>query len=199
MSRWSDNPFEQFSIWFEEAKKHPLIRLPEAVCLSTLDLNGFPDGRMVLLKHFDEKGFVFYTNLTSVKGQSLQACAKASLTFHWEACKRQVRIQGTTQITSNEEADAYFKTRPRLYQIGAWASQQSAALPNRFTLLRRVAQYTVKFAGKKVPRPPFWTGFRLIPLKMEFWCECPNRLHDRILFQRNTGDDHSWKHKQLYP
>lgn len=191
------DPILQFTAWLDEARRHPDIAYPDAGCLSTVDPDGSPNGRMVILKSFDERGFVFYTNLHSTKGRSLLARPKAALTFYWGQLGRQVKIQGDTEVVGEEEADAYFCTRPRPAQIAAWASEQSAVLENRSVLDRRVAELTKRFEGQEVPRPPFWTGFRVIPLEIEFWQERPNRLHDRFLFTR-TGQQ-KWEITRLYP
>jgi pyridoxamine 5'-phosphate oxidase len=161
-----------------------------------LDTDGYPDGRMVLLKEFDERGFVFYTNLRSIKGKALAKTPKAALTFYWEPLKKQVRIQGRTEIVSDAEADAYWKTRPRLSQIGAWASRQSEPLSSRAFLIKEVARLTLQFGLKPVPRPPYWTGIRVIPQRIEFWEAFANRLHDRLLY---TRQGRSWRVQRLYP
>ncbi len=166
------------------------------MCLSTIDPRGFPDGRMVLLKDFSEVGFVFYTNLKSAKGKSLTSIPRAALTFHWAPLKKQVRIQGRTEIVSNAEADAYWKTRDRLSQLGAWASEQSAELSSRAHLMKKVAKLALKFGIKPVPRPSFWTGIRVIPQKIEFWQGRPSRLHDRFLYTRSGS---RWRVVRLYP
>lgn len=190
------NPFDQFSKWFDEAKNHPQIELPNAVCLSTVDEKGFPESRMMLLKGFDADGFVFFTNLNSAKARSLKRTPQAALNFYWEKLRRQVRVQGTVQAVSDTEADAYFKTRPRGSQIAAWASEQSRPLTSREFLEKRVKELEKKFEGKEVPRPTFWSGFRLVPARMEFWIERPSRLHDRFLYTRQ-GDD--WTITRLSP
>ena len=190
------NPFIQFAAWFNQAKRCSSIADPTAVCLSTVDAAGFPDSRMVLMKDFDERGMTFYTNLNSVKGRSLKKTARASLTFYWEPLGKQVRIQGKTEIVSNAEADAYWKTRPRLSQLGAWASKQSEILSNRAILLKDVAKLALKYGTGPVPRPPFWTGVRIIPHKIEFWQGHANRLHDRLLYTRTKK---AWRINRLYP
>ncbi len=190
------NPLEQFAVWFQEAKNNPEIKLPDAMCLSTVDEKGFPDARMVLLKGFDESGFVFYTNFNSPKAKSLLRVPQAALTFYWEKLKRQVRIRGTTKKVSEIEADAYFKTRPRDSQIGAWASDQSATLDSRATLEKKFQEFSKKFEGAEVPRPKHWGGFRLVPSQIEFWTECPNRLHDRFLYIRSPK---GWAMQRLAP
>ena len=190
------DPIAQFSRWFADAKACKAILQANAMCVSTIDLNGFPDGRMLLLKGFDEKGFVFYTNHNSVKGQSLAKNPKASLTFHWDPLKRQIRIQGTTSLVTDAEADAYWKTRPRISQIGAWASIQSEPLDSNRTFIKRLADYALKFGVAPVPRPPYWTGVRVHPIKIEFWRERRGRLHERILYTRK---DNGWNIVRLYP
>ena len=191
------DPVAQFALWFSEATACKAIEIPEAMCLSTVGAEGFPDGRMVLLKEFSPSGFVFYTNLGSQKGRALERVAKAALTFHWPALERQVRIQGTTQLVSPAEADAYFATRPRLSQIGAWASEQSAVLPKREILDQRVEEWSKKFAGQPVPRPPHWTGVRVEPIRLEFWQGRANRLHDRFLYRKDASG--RWQVQRLFP
>jgi len=168
------------------------------MALATVDSEGMPNVRMVLMKGFDENGFVFYTNLDSQKGQELAANARAGLAFYWKSLKRQVRIRGTTQPVSEAEADAYFASRPRGAQIGAWASRQSAPLESRFAFEKAVALVAAKHAIGSVPRPPFWSGYRLIPLAIEFWQERPFRLHDRLAFVR-TAPGLPWSKTRLYP
>lgn len=191
------DPFSQFALWFEDAKKSSGMQYPEAMCVSNIGEGGFPDARMVLLKNFDERGFVFYTNLDSPNKKWKMVSAKMALTFYWPGIRRQVRIQGTTELVSDEEANEYFASRPRLSQLGAWASDQSEVLESRATLVKKVAKYAVKFVGKQVPRPPHWTGVRVIPIKVEFWQDQRNRLHDRFLFIRNKNNQ--WDIKRLYP
>ncbi len=191
------NPIRQFQNWFREAQRSKAIEDATAACLSTIGPGGFPDGRMVLVKDADERGFVFYTNLHSVKGESLKKQPRAALTFHWAPLKKQVRIQGKTTWVSNAEADAYWRTRPRLTQIGAWASKQSKPLASRTRLLKEVARWALKFGLSPVPRPPFWTGVRIIPHKIEFWHKQANRLHDRLLYSKNKRG--TWDVLRLYP
>ncbi len=190
------DPLALFVRWFAEAGKCKKILQPDAMCVSTLSLDGFPAGRMLLLKGYGPEGFVFYTNFKSLKGQSLLAYPKAALTFFWEPLERQVRVVGEVDAVTEEEADAYFRSRPRLSQIGAWASHQSEALKNRAQLDRRFAAYRKKFRGREVPRPPHWGGFRLLPQEIEFWQGRPNRLHDRILY-RLRGK--AWRVTRLNP
>jgi pyridoxamine 5'-phosphate oxidase len=191
------DPVEQFARWFDAAKRCQAIEDATAMCLSTVDLAGFPDGRMVLLKEFDARGFVFYTNLQSVKGRSLKKTPRAALTFYWEPLKRQVRIQGKTEKVSDEEADVYWRTRPRLSQLGAWASKQSEPLTSRAVLVKEVAKLALKFGIGTIPRPPYWTGVRVIPRKMEFWEAGLNRLHDRLQYVRS--DKGGWTPRRVYP
>ena len=190
------DPIRQFATWYAAARRHEGILQAEAMCLSTLSPDGFPAGRMVLLKEFGPKGFVFYTNFKSSKAQSLLLYPKAALTFFWETMERQVRIVGNVDLVSEEEADAYFASRPRLSQVGAWASHQSEKLKNRGELDRRFAAYKKKFAGKSVPRPPHWGGFLLDPSEIELWQGRPNRLHDRLLYLRRGK---RWKIVRLNP
>lgn len=193
----ADDPFALFARWFEQARQAE-SPYPEAMCLATVDEHGMPDARMVLLKGFDERGFVFYTNMESAKGRQISATGKAALTFWWRNLKRQVRIRGLTEQVSDEEADAYFASRPRGSRIGAWASQQSREMQSPHALEKRVAQYAAKYAIGPVPRPDYWTGVRVIPLQMEFWHERPFRLHERIVFRRDAVDA-AWQKARLYP
>ncbi len=190
------NPIKQFSLWFDEAKARPEIQLPEAMCLSTVSPSGDPEGRMLLLKGYDEGGFVFYTNFDSPKAKALAKSPKAALTVYWEDLHRQIRISGKVQRVSDAEADAYFASRPRLSQIAAWVSRQSEPIESREALEKEFAAVEKKYEGKEVPRPSFWGGYRLIPDRIEFWKERPNRLHDRFLYTRR-GD--RWDMKLLYP
>ena len=193
----AEDPFALFARWFEDAKKAE-DEYPEAMCLATVDESGMPDARMVLLKGFDKNGFVFYTNMESAKGLQLQANPKAALVFWWRNLHRQVRIRGLVEPVSDEEADAYFASRPRGSRIGAWASRQSRPLESRHALEKAVARYTAKFHVGPVPRPPYWTGRRVVPLQMEFWHERPFRLHERLVFSRETPKS-PWRREMLYP
>jgi pyridoxamine 5'-phosphate oxidase len=189
------DPFELFDEWFRAAAdKEP--NDPNAVALATVGTDGMPSVRMVLLKGVDAGGFVFYTNYESRKGRQLLAHPKAALCFHWKSQKRQVRIEGPVEQVAPEDADAYFATRARTSQIGAWASQQSRPLTSRFELEKRIAQFTAKFGIGAVPRPPHWSGFRVVPRLIEFWEERPFRLHDRLVYHR---DDGGWRTERLYP
>lgn len=190
------NPIEQFAQWFNDAQRAKGVVDATAFCLSTVAKDGSPEGRMVLMKDFDERGFVFYTNLKSVKGRAIAAHPQAAITFHWAPLERSVRIQGSTELVSDAEADRYWVTRPRATQIGAWASHQSEELSSRAVLLKDAAKFALKFGVGPVPRPPHWTGVRIIPQKIEFWQGQPSRLHDRFLF---TKAGKSWKQVRLYP
>jgi len=193
----ADEPLQLFAAWFAEAKRAEPVN-PDAMALATVDADGMPNARMVLLKGFDERGFVFYTNLDSVKGRELSAAPKAAATFYWKTLQRQVRLRGAVEPVSAQEADAYFATRSRMAQIGAWASQQSAPLQSRLAFEKAVARYTAKFAVGAVPRPPHWSGYRIVPQQIEFWHERPFRLHDRIAFRRD-GAGAPWTKTRLYP
>jgi pyridoxamine 5'-phosphate oxidase len=188
-------PFTLFSRWFGRAgKTEPAF--PEAVALASVAKGGQPSLRMVLMKGFDQKGFVFYTNTESRKGRELKANTRAALLFHWKSQGRQVRIEGKTVPVSSKEADAYFATRPRGAQIGAWASDQSRPMKSRAALIRRAARFTAKFAGKPVPRPAHWSGYRLVPDYFEFWQNQPFRLHTRETFARKGK---GWVKGMLFP
>lgn len=192
-----NDPFVLFREWMADAEKSE-PNDPNAMALATVDDEGLPNVRMVLLKDFDEKGFVFYTNFESQKGQEILATGKAALAFHWKSLRRQVRIRGLTEQVTDAEADAYFKSRPRDSKIGAWASKQSRPLTARFELETAVAVNTARFGIGDVPRPPHWSGFRVKPLSIEFWHDRPFRLHDRLVFRRETPDG-AWSKAKLYP
>ncbi|WOI52633.1 pyridoxamine 5'-phosphate oxidase [Parvularcula sp. LCG005] len=190
----NDDPLELFSEWLTLAKKHE-PNDANAMSLATVDSVGMPDVRIVLLKDLDD-GFIFYTNATSAKGEELAANPLAALCFHWKTIRRQVRVRGLTEAVSNTENDAYFASRSRGSQIGAWASQQSKPMSDDTILKTRVEDYESIYDGRDVPRPEFWRGYRLIPSSIEFWVNRPYRLHDRLLFQ-NDGD--GWTQTILYP
>lgn len=191
------DPLALFAAWFEEAKRAEPAD-PNAMALATVDAGGLPDVRMVLLKGYDARGFVFYTNLESRKGAELATNPRAGLLFHWKSLTRQVRLRGPVEAVTEAEADAYFATRPRGAQIGAWASKQSAPLEDRFALEKAVARFTAKYAIGTVPRPPHWSGFRVVPLAIEFWHDRPFRLHQRVEFRRESADA-PWAKAGLYP
>mgnify|MGYP002634579438 FL=1 len=188
-------PLARFQEWFTEAKAKE-SELAEAMTLATVDANGVPDARMVLLKDADDSGFVFYTNSQSAKGLQLSANPQAALVFHWKSLKRQVRIRGPVAQVSADEADAYFASRARGAQIGAWASDQSHEMDSIYDLEKSVARFTAKFGIGTVPRPPHWNGYRVTPAAIEFWEDRLFRLHRRELFQRD-GD--GWRAARLYP
>jgi pyridoxamine 5'-phosphate oxidase len=193
----AEEPLRLFAAWFEEAGRAEPSDA-NAMALATIDPDGLPNVRIVLMKGFDEHGFVFYTNVDSQKGQELGAHPQAGLVFHWKSLKRQVRIRGEVQRVTDAEADAYFATRPRLAQIGAWASKQSTPLESRLAFEKAVAIQTAKYALGTVPRPPYWSGYRVVPLVIEFWHDRPYRLHDRIEFRRETPQQ-LWSKRRLYP
>jgi pyridoxamine 5'-phosphate oxidase len=193
----TNEPLRLFAAWFEEASRGE-PRDPTAMSLATIDADGLPNIRMVLMKGFDERGFVFYTNVGSQKGRELDRTGKGALLFHWKSLNRQVRLRGPVERVEDAAADTYFATRPRLAQIGAWASKQSVPVESRHALEKAVAFYTAKFAVGAVPRPPNWTGYRLQPLIMEFWQDRPFRLHDRVEFRRESSGE-PWRKTRLYP
>jgi pyridoxamine 5'-phosphate oxidase len=193
----SDEPWRLFAEWFADACKSETGDA-SAMTLATVDAAGLPNARMVLLKGFDERGFVFYTNTDSPKGRELARIPAAALVFHWKSLNRQVRLRGPVEPVDSAEADAYFASRPRLAQIGAWASRQSAPLESRMAFEKAIALAMARFAVGSVPRPPNWSGYRLQPLAMEFWQDRPYRLHDRIEFRRSAREQ-PWSKTRLYP
>ena len=193
----ADEPFRLFAAWLKDASASE-PRDPTAMTLATIDADGLPNARMVLLKGADERGFVFYTNKDSQKGRELDLHAKAALVFHWKSLNRQVRVRGTVEHVTVAEADVYFASRPKQAQIGAWASKQSAPLESRLAFEKAVALYAAKYALSDVPRPPQWSGYRVVPSAIEFWHDRPFRLHDRIEFVRETPGA-PWTKTRLYP
>lgn len=191
----TDNPYAIFADWFAEATRSE-PNDPNAMCLATSTPDGRPSARMVLLKGHDAKGFVFYTNLESRKGGELAANPHAALCFHWKTLTRSVRVEGRVEPVTEAEADAYYASRSRGSRIGAWASRQSRELEGRWALEKAVAEYTVKFGLGEIPRPSHWSGFRILPERIEFWRDMPFRLHERRVFV--TGED-GWKLETLYP
>jgi pyridoxamine 5'-phosphate oxidase len=192
-----DDPLALFGEWLAEAEKSEPSD-PNGVCLATVDEDGLPDARMVLLKGFDDKGFVFYTNCESAKGREIRNNPKAAMCFHWKSLRRQVRVRGPVEQVSSAEADAYFASRHRESRIGAWASQQSRPLESRFALEKAVAKFAARYAVGEIPRPPYWSGFRIVPVAIEFWHDRPFRLHDRVRFTRDAPQG-AWAKARLYP
>ena len=190
-----DDPFDLFADWFKEAELKE-INDPNGMALATVDADGLPDVRMVLLKGYDPQGFVFYTNSHSAKGQQVLGAGKAALLFHWKSLRRQVRVRGPVAQVTDAESDAYFASRPRQAQIGAWASDQSKEVAGRFALEMKVAEYALKFGVGPVPRPPHWVGFRIQPTQIEFWRDGAFRLHDRMQF---TSQGDQWEKRRLNP
>jgi pyridoxamine 5'-phosphate oxidase len=191
-----DDPLRLFSAWLADATASE-PNDPNAMALATVDPDGLPNVRMVLLKGLDT-GFVFYTNFESAKGRELLASGKAALCFHWKSLRRQVRVRGPVAVVDDAEADAYYASRPRGSRIGAWASKQSRPLEGRFALEAEVARTTARFGIGEIPRPPYWSGFRLAPVSIEFWHDRPFRLHDRAQFTR-SGPGAPWTRTRLYP
>ena len=191
----TQNPFQIFADWLKDATESE-PNDPNAVALATVDPENMPDVRMVLLKGFDAQGFVFYTNYESAKGREILSSHKAAMCFHWKSLRRQVRIRGEVERVTSEEADSYYASRPRGSQIGAWASKQSRPLQSREALEKAVADTTEQYGDGAIPRPPYWSGFRIVPQQIEFWRDMPYRLHDRLVF---TRDGESWETQRLYP
>jgi len=193
----ADEPLALFAAWLKDAvASEP--RDPTAMTLATVDATGAPNARMVLLKGVDDRGFAFYTNMDSQKGRELDANPEAAMVFHWKSINRQVRVRGPVERVTDAEADAYFASRPKQAQIGAWASKQSEPLESRLAFEKAVAVYAAKYAIGTVPRPPRWSGYRLLPLKIEFWHDRPFRLHDRIEFRRQSLSE-PWHKVRMYP
>lgn len=191
----ADDPLALFETWFAEARESE-PRDPNAMALATVDADGLPDVRLVLLKGHDRRGFVFYTNADSAKGREIAASGKAAMVLYWKSLNRQIRCRGAVELVSEEEADAYFGSRHRGSRIGAWASQQSRPLASRETLQQEVAAIDARFAGEDVPRPPHWRGYRIVPSAIEFWEDRKSRLHDRVVF---TPSGEGWSRQRLYP
>lgn len=198
MSRkFVENPMLTFKEWFEEASNHGDIKEVNAVNLATASRDGMPSNRMVLLKDYDDNGFVFYTNLNSHKGRQLKENPFASMCFYWEPLSKQVRIEGFVSDVDSKEADAYFASRPLKSRIGAWASKQSQPLDSQAALLKEIAKQTARFATQDVPRPEHWSGFCLVPCYMEFWQKGDYRVHQRLSYMRDEADN--WQSQLLYP
>ncbi|QRM54558.1 pyridoxamine 5'-phosphate oxidase [Sinorhizobium sp. BG8] len=192
-----NEPYSLFGTWLEDAgRSEP--NDPNAVALATVDASGLPNVRMVLLKDFGPEGFVFYTNFESQKGREILDTGKAAMCFHWKSLRRQVRVRGAVEVVSDEEADAYYATRPRGSRIGAWASKQSRPLESRFALEKAVAEYTARYAIGEIPRPSYWSGFRIVPVSIEFWHDRAFRLHDRIEFRKAESGE-GWTKVRMYP
>ena len=191
----AEEPLRLFGDWLADATKSE-PNDPNALALATVDESGLPDVRMVLLKGYDERGFVFYTNFESAKGREILGSMKAAMCFHWKSLRRQVRVRGPVEVVSDAEADEYYASRPRGSRIGAWASKQSRPLESRFALEKAVAEYTARHPVGDIPRPPHWSGFRILPTQIEFWHDRPFRLHDRVVF---TLKDGGWEKTRLYP
>jgi pyridoxamine 5'-phosphate oxidase len=191
------DPFTLFAAWLADARRTE-INDPNAMTLATIGLDGAPDARIVLLKSQDEHGFVFYTNYESRKGEELAADPRATLVFHWKSLQRQIRIEGVVERVTPGEADAYFASRPRLSKLGAWASDQSRPLSERAELERRLEEAEARYPDEAVPRPPHWSGFRLLPHRFEFWRDMPYRLHDRLIFSRDEALA-PWSTRRLFP
>jgi pyridoxamine 5'-phosphate oxidase len=194
----AQDPLTLFADWLAQADKAE-PNDPNAMTLSTVDDSGAPDARIVLLKDLDDRGFTFFTNLESAKAIELAGDGRAALTFHWKSLRRQVRVRGLVETVSDAEADAYFATRARVSRLGAWASDQSQTLDDPATLRARLAEQENRFEGQEPPRPPHWSGYRLLPTAIEFWSDGAFRLHDRLLFERRRFEDTVWTARRLYP
>lgn len=190
------DPLVVFGEWMETARGRSVMEYPNAMVLATVDGDGFPDARIVLLKDVDDRGFVFYTNRESAKGEALARTGMAGLSFYWDHLGRQVRVRGHVELVPDEESDAYFRTRPRGSQIGAWASEQSRVLENRETLEARVAALEDQYRDRQVPRPPHWGGYVVRPVAIEFWQAREGRLHDRFLYRKRPS---GWSMVRLNP
>lgn len=191
------DPFEMFAAWMKDAERTEPNEA-NAMAVATADADGHPNLRMVLLKAVDARGFVFYTNFESAKGRELIANPHAALNFHWKTVRKQVRVRGPVSVVSDAEADAYFASRAKDSQIGAWASAQSRPMEGRWVFEKEIAKYALKYGLTKVPRPPYWSGFRVAPLHIEFWRDRPFRLHDRLVYARDSLEA-PWRTERLYP
>ena len=193
------DPIEASRRWLEDAYTRSVIQSPNSACLSTVNEDGWPDGRIVLVKGIEERGFVFFTNYGSAKGRSLDAQPRAALNFHWHDLGRQLRVRGRVERVSARESDTYFRTRPRESQISAWASRQSIELESRDALEETCRKFEERFHATEVPRPGHWGGYRVIPARIEFWEGRADRLHDRFLFVRGAPEDGEWSVRRLSP